>query len=62
MASDAFSPNDMGLSCVEVEADGLVAAVLARDVATSAADALVAVDGWKHLGVAVEVGGPYEGG
>ena len=60
VASDAFGADDVRLSGVGVESDGLVSAVSARDIAASAADAFFSVDGREDLSVAVEVSRPYE--
>lgn len=62
MASDAFAADDMRLTGIWVEVDGLVAAITAGDIATSASDAKVSVNGGEDLGLAVEVGGAYERG
>lgn len=47
----------MRLAGLRVEVDGLVAAITAGDVATSASDAKVSVNSGEDLGLAVEVGG-----
>ena len=57
MAADALGANDAGASCLCIEGDGLMTAVLARYVAAATADAAVEVNLREDDGVAVEVGG-----
>ena len=62
MATHAILADEVGLAGLAVEVDGLVAAVLARDEAAAAADALLAVELRIHHRVAVQVGGQHKRG
>ena len=57
MAAYATLSVEMRLTQVGIEDDGLMTAVLAGGVATTATDALLTVEGGIHYGVSVEVGG-----
>lgn len=60
MTAYAARAHKVWLAQVAVEGDGLMAAVLARGVATTTANAFLTVEGGIHDGVAVEVGGRDE--
>ena len=57
MAAHALLADDVWLPFCQVEADGLVSAVVARDVAAAAAHAFLSVNLWQHHRVSVELRG-----
>ena len=57
MTTYAARADDVGTACCCVEGDGLVPAVHTGNVASAAADALLAVEDGKDDGVAVQVAG-----
>jgi hypothetical protein len=54
VAADAFSAHKTRTAGFVVKDDGLMSAILTRDITTSAADALVAVNLWKDDSFAVK--------
>ena len=60
MAANATLSIEMRLTQVDIEGDGLMAAVLTRGIAAAAADAFLTVEGGIHDSVAVKVSGGVE--
>ena len=57
MAAHALLADDVWLPFCQVEADGLMSAVVARDVAAAATHAFLSVNLWQHHRVSVELRG-----
>ena len=57
MAAHALLADDVRLPFCQVEADGLVSAVVARNVASAATHAFLSVNLWQHHRVSVELRG-----
>ena len=61
VAADALAAHEVGLAVV-AEGDGLVAAIHAGDVASAAADALLAIEDGEYYSIAVQVVGRNKAG